>query len=195
MGRLEKLKRQSINEANVRLLNEDITNEEIYDIVDSGKITPQQIANFMNKAAKFFNDDDAVMQAVISTIKDTSIYNEVKTHLKMDPIIWLDKHYEQLSGTGVMDLIKGAIGINNKYNSYTGDFYGGGKYPTIYNQLNSIGVLNIPHFDGSSLKRMIDYPMNYNKAQKGDEEAKQWVKQYQEDAKTLSDSEMDKKYN
>jgi len=195
MGRLEKLKRQAINEANVRLLNEDITNEEIYDIVDSGKITPQQIANFMNKAAKFFNDDDAVMQAVISTIKDTSIYNEVKTHLKMDPIIWLDKHYEQLSGTGVMDLIKGAIGINNKYNSYTGDFYGGGKYPTIYNQLNSIGVLNIPHFDGSSLKRMIDYPMNYNKAQKGDEEAKQWVKQYQEDAKTLSDSEMDKKYN
>ena len=195
MGRLEKLKRQAINEANVRLLNEDITNEEIYDIVDSGKITPQQIANFMNKAAKFFNDDDAVMQAVISTIKDTSIYNEVKTHLKMDPIIWLDKHYEQLSGTGVMDLIKGAIGINNKYNSYTGDFYGGGKYPTIYNQLNSIGVLNIPHFAGISLKRMIDYPMNYNKAQKGDEEAKQWVKQYQEDAKTLSDSEMDKKYN
>ena len=195
MGRLEKLKRQAINEANVRLLNEDITNEEIYDIVDSGKITPQQIANFMNKAAKFFNDDDAVMQAVISTIKDTSIYNEVKTHLKMDPILWLDKHYEQLSGTGVMDLIKGAIGINNKYNSYTGDFYGGGKYPTIYNHLNSIGVLNIPHFDGSSLKRMVDYPMNYNKAQKGDEEAKQWVKQYQEDAKTLSDSEMDKKYN
>ena len=32
MGRLEKLKRQAINEANVRLLNEDMTNEEIYDI-------------------------------------------------------------------------------------------------------------------------------------------------------------------
>ena len=195
MGRLEKLKRQAINEANVRLLNEDMTNEEIYNIVDSGKITPQQIANFMNKAAKFFNDDDAVMQAVISTIKDASTYNEVKKYLKMDPVVWLDNYYEQLSGTGVMDMLKGAIGINNKYNSYTGDFYGGGKYPTIYNQLNSIGVLSTPHFDGSSLKRKIDYPMNYNKAQKGDEEAKQWIKQYKEDANTLSNSEMDKKYN
>ncbi len=195
MGRLEKLKRQAINEANVRLLSEDVTNEEIYKIVDSGKITSQQIAEFMNKSAKFFNDDDAVMQSVVSAIKDKSIYNEVKKYLKMDPIIWLDGYYEQLSGTGVMDLLKGAIGINNKYLAYTGDFYGGGKYPTIYNQLNSIGVLSEPHFDGSSLKRMIDYPMNYNKAQKGDEEAKQWVKQYQEDAKTLSKGEMNEKYN
>ena len=195
MGRLEKLKRQAINEANVRLLNEDMGNEEIYEIVDSGKITPQQIANFMNKATNFFDDDDAVMQAVISAIKDTSIYNEVKTHLKMDPIIWLDKHYEQLSGTGILDSLKGAIGINNKYIAYTGDFYGGGKYPTIYNQLDSIGVLSVPHFNGSSLKKLINYPMNYNKAQKGDEEAKQWVKQYREDANTLSNSEMDEKYN
>ena len=177
-------------------LNEQSTsNKEIYSIIDSGKITPQQIATFMNSAAKFFNDDDAVMQAVISAIKNTSIYNEVKTYLKLDPIKWLDKHFEQLSGSGFVDIMKGAIGINNKYLAYTGDFYGGGKYPTIYNQLNSIGVLSVPHFNGRSLKRLIDYPMNYEKSQKGDNSAKQWVAQYQEDAKTLSKSEMNKKYN
>ena len=42
---------------------------------------------------------------------------------------------------------------------------------------------------------LTNLPINYNKAQKGDEEAKQWVKQYQEDAKTLSKGEMNEKYN
>jgi hypothetical protein len=169
MGRLDKLKREAINEANVRVLNEQIvdkgklTLKQKYELLDSEEVTTQDIVQIMKSAIGTFNDDEAVMQAAIIAIKDKAMYDEISKLLKKDLVNWLLTEFSHGGREAIERYDAGLEGKRVNWDrvwgrgmvdfDYTRDNLGGGK-ETIYQGLLRLGVIsggaeNISKSDGN----------------------------------------------
>lgn len=119
-----------------------LTNREKYDLLSSGQATSQDIAQII-KSAIGYNDDEAVMQAAVSAIKDKVMYDEVSTYLKLDLVKWLLKNYSNVTGN--------VVNAKSIYD-YTEDKIGTGRIETIQQSLKRLGVDSIDRI-GYALER------------------------------------------
>lgn len=147
-GKIINLTESDLKRIVKKVLNEG--NEDIYTLMSSGNATPEEIAETM-KGAIGFNNDEAVMQAAISAIKDMGVFKSVSNILGQDVVNWLIKEYS-----------------TNK-DDYKTDKYGNNKFPTIYDHLDELGVItDLDNNNRASLSSVIQDPMWVKTNQPGD---------------------------
>jgi len=132
-----------------KILNEE--NESTYTLMSSGNATPAEIAEAMEGAIGRVNNDEAVMQAAISAIKDMGVFKSVSNILGQDVVNWLIKEY------------------STDKDDYKTDKYGNNKFPTIYDHLDELGVIrDLDNNNRASLSSVIQDTMWVKTNQPGD---------------------------
>jgi len=110
---------------------------------DIAVIVQARLSSKRIKSAIGYNDDEAVMQAAVSAIKDKVMYDEVSTYLKLDLVKWLLKNYSNVTGN--------VVNAKSIYD-YTEDKIGTGRIETIQQSLKRLGVDSIDRI-GYALER------------------------------------------